>query len=170
MKKHFLLFLTLLFLLSGCSGGKAKEISVNHPYEIAKGTSTLSYYDTGDNIHMEGIRVEELTDYHWPELIDQMESFILVNDGKVRYIFIADEDVVTYRQISVGDDIDKVKRAFRQIRQWSDDYEVLFNKDDEEEPFGENKEDDWICIDYRTDGSKITAIFIRDVTFTNKLR
>lgn len=170
MKKHFLLFLTLLFLLSGCSGGKAKEISVNHPYEIAKGTSTLSYYDTGDNIHMEGIRVEELTDYHWPELIEQMESFILVNDGKVRYIFIADEDVVTYRQISVGDDIDKVKKAFRQIRQRDDEYGVLFNKDDEEEPFGENKEDDWICIDYRTDGSKITAIFIRDVTFTNKLR
>ena len=42
MKKRFLFLIALIFLLSGCSQNKYEEISVNNPYEIAKGTSTLS--------------------------------------------------------------------------------------------------------------------------------
>lgn len=58
MKKHFLPFIALLFLLSGCSQSKSEEVSVNNPYEIEKGATTLSYYDTEDSISVDGFSME----------------------------------------------------------------------------------------------------------------
>lgn len=165
MKKHFLLLITSLFLLSGCSKSKSNETNVNNPYEIAKGTSKLSYYDTEDDINIDGFTILECTPSNISGLVDRDDNCIIANDGKIRCIYIVDEDIITYKGISVGDSIDKIEKCFNNEHQMNDDYMVLFNNNTEEDPINQSKEDNWIRIIYFTDGSEITLIKIYDVLY-----
>lgn len=110
MKKHFLPFIALLFLLSGCSQNKSEEISVNNPYEIAKGATTLSYYDTEDNISIEDFKILDLNPENIIGIQNQNDNRIIIKDGIIRCIYIVDKDISTYNQISVGDSIDKIEK------------------------------------------------------------
>ncbi len=171
MKKHFLLLVTSLILLSGCSHGESNETSVNNPYEIAKDTSTLSYYDTEDNIAIDGFDILDLKPQNVIGTKNQDKNCIIIKDNVIRCIYIVDKEIVTYNQISVGDDIDKIENVFNQISQLKDTYSVLFNNDNtEEDPANQNKEDTWIWITYYTDGSKITSIQIYDVLYGRELQ
>lgn len=165
MKKHFLPFIALLFLLSGCSQSKSEEISVNNPYEIAKGTTTLSYYDTKDDINIEEFTILEREPSNIIGIRQQSNNCIIVHDGMIRCIYIVDEDIITYKGISVGDSIDKLDDTFSNISQSQDIYSVLFNDSTEEDPVNQNKEDTWIWITYYTDEEKITSIQIYDVKY-----
>lgn len=170
MKKRFLFLIALIFLLSGCSQNKSEEISVNNPYEIAKGTSILSYYDTEDNVSVEGFTILEREPSNIIGIRQQSNNCIIVHDGIIRCIYIVDEDIITYKWISVGDSIDKLDDTFSNISQSQDIYSVLFNNNTEEDPVNQNKEDTWIWIIYYTDDSKITSIQICDVLFGSKLK
>ena len=156
MKKRFLLLITLLFCLSGCSQ------SVNNPYEIVKGTSMLSYYDTKDNIDIEGFNVLEMD---LQNILDQNNSIIVNENGVIRCITITDDTVKTFRSISVGDKIEKIEHSFNHESQFNNVYLVLFNNNIEEDPDSQDKEDTWIWIAYYTDGSQITFIKIYDVLY-----
>lgn len=158
VKKHFLILIVLLFLLSGCS----KEISVNKPYEIVKGTSTLSYFDTEDNISIDGFNIIENDIQDFENIND---NIIVNDDGVIRCITIVSDTVKTFQSISVGDSIDKIEETFDYERRYSNDYIVFFADDKEEDSAIQNKEDSWIWITYRTDGSKITSIMIYDVKY-----
>jgi len=162
MKKRFLLLATSLFLLSGCSSNESNEINANNPYEITKGTSSLSYYDTEDNIDIDGFNVLENSLQNFQ---DKNNNIIIDENGVIRCIIITDETVKTFQSISVGDSIDKIEDTFEHEYKLNDYYNVIFNNNTEEDLADQNKEDDWICITYYTDGSQITAIKIYDVLY-----
>lgn len=172
MKKHFF-FLPLiisLFLLSGCSQNKSDKISVNNPYEVAKGTSTVSYYDTEENIDIDGFTILDLIPNNIIGIREQSNNCIIVHDGIIRCIYIVDEDIMTYKGISVGDNIDKLNNTFSNTSKLQDTYSVIFNNNTEEDPANPNKEDAWIWITYYTDGSQIISIQIYDVKYGSELK
>ena len=164
MKKCFLFFITSLFWLSGCSSNESNETTVNNPYEIAKGTSTLSYYDTEDNINIDGFNVIENNLHNFQ---DKNNNIIVNEGGTIRCITVVDDTVKTFKSISIGDEIDKIEETFNSEYKNGDNYMVLFNANIEEDPTNQNKEDTWIWITYYTDGSKITSIQIYDVKYGN---
>lgn len=167
MKKCFLLLITSFLLLSGCSSSKSNEITINNPYEITNGTSTLSYFDTEDNISMDGFNVIENNIQNFQ---DKNNNIIVNDSGAIRCITVVDDTVKTFKSISIGDGIDKIEKSFNNEYQIDDNYMVLFNDGIEEDPTNQNKEDAWIWITYYTDGSKITSIQIYDVLFGRESR
>ncbi len=171
MKKFFLLLVTLLFLLSGCSRSESNETSVNNPYEIAKGTSILSYYDTEDSIDTDSFGILKLEPKNIIGIDKYNKNCLIIKDKAIRCIYIVDKDIVTYNQISVGDNVDKIKKTYNKIRKLDNIYYVLFdNNNTEEDSTNQNKEDTWIWITYFTDGSKITSIKICDVLYASEFR
>ena len=170
MKKRLFLLIASLFLLSGCSNSKSNENNVNNPYEIAKGTYILSYYDTEDSIDMEGFKILKNEPSNVIGILNQSDNRIIVNNGTIRCIYIVDENIITYKGISVGDSVDKIENTFEHEYKLNDYYSVLFNNDKEEDPANQNQEDAWIWITYFTDGSKITSIQIYDVLYGSELK
>lgn len=168
MKKHILLLVTSLLLLTGC----ADKASVDKPYEIAKGTTILSYYDTESEIDIDGFEVvqntaENTMDYLWHRDNDA----ILVNeDGVIRSITVVDKDVKTFRAISVGDSVNKIEQTFNCVFKFGDIYYVFFNDGVEVDMDDQTQKDILIKILYYTDGSQITAIQIHDEIFAETLR
>ena len=162
MKKHFLLLIALLFLLSGCSLSKSEKISVNNPYEIEKGTITLSYYDTEDNISIDGFNVVE---NNLQNFQDKNNNIIVNDNGIIRCITIVDDTVKTFKSISVGDSIDKIEDNYEYEYKTGSYYNVVFNGKIEDDLANKNKEDNWICITYYTDNNIITSIQIFDVKY-----
>lgn len=162
MKKRSLLILISFFFLSGCSQSNSIENRVLHPYEIVRGTSALSYYDTEDDIHIDGFNVLE---NNLQNFQDKNNNIIVNDDGMIRCITITDAAVKTYRSISVGDSVDKIEDTFEYESEFNNYYSVLFNGSTEENPADQDREDNWILINYFTDGSHITAIKICDVKY-----
>lgn len=169
MKKRLLLLITSLFLMSGCSQNESDR-NIDNPYEITKDASTLSYYDKEDNISIEGFTILDRTPDNVIGIRNQSNNCIIVHDKTIRCIFIVDEDIITYKGISVGDSVDKINSVFSNVNQLQDTYSVLFNANTEEYPTNQNKEDDWIWITYYTDGSRITSIQIYDVLYGRELQ
>lgn len=163
MKKYFLILIALLFL-SGCSQ------SADNPYEVAKGTSILSYYDTEDSVSIDGFTILDYKSSNTIKIREQNKDCIIVRDGRIRCIYIVDEDIVTYKGISVGDNIDKLEDIFSNVYQLENIYYVFFNNNTEEDPDNQNKEDSLIWIAYFTDDSQITAIQIYDDLYGRELR
>ena len=123
MKKHFLPFVALLFLLSGCSQSNSEEVSVNNPYEIAKGANTLSYYDTEDSISVDGFNIVE---NNLQNFQDKNDNIIVNDDGTIRCITVVSDTVKTFQSISVGDSTEKVEESFDNEYQNGNNYMVLF--------------------------------------------
>lgn len=167
MKKHFLPFIALLFLLSGCSQSEPEEASVNNPYEIAKGAITLSYYDTEDNISIDGFNI---VNNNLQNFQDKNDNIIVNDDGTIRCITIVNNTVKTFQSISVGDSIEKIEESFDNEYQNGNNYMVLFADGKEQDPANPDKQSTWIWIAYFTDGSKITSIQIYDEKYGIELR
>lgn len=169
MKKFFVLLITLLFWLSGCSQNASDKVNVSYPYEITDGMSTLSYYDTEDTISIDDFTILEYSADNVIWLRKQSDNCIVVRNGVIRSIYIVDEDIVTYNGISVGDSVEKIENTFDRVHQFQDVYSIVYNEDAEEVSVEQEKEDNWIWIVYYTDGSKITSIQISDVKFASTL-
>lgn len=165
--KKFLFLIVSLFLLPGCAQNKK---SVDKPFEIVKGTSKLSYYDTEDNIDIDNFEILEPTAENILGRKSYDSNCIIVKDGKIRSIFIADKDIETYKQISVGDSVEKIEDAFQYEFKAAAFCSVMFDGTEEVENAGQNKEDDWIEITYYVEDSEITSIEIADVKFYSKLQ
>lgn len=167
MKKHFFFLITLLFVLSGCSKNESNEIIINNPYEIAKGETILSYYDTEDKVSIDGFNIMENTIQNFQ---DKNNNIIVNDDGKIRCITIVDNITKTFKSISVGDNVNKIEESFDNEYQNGNNYMILFNNDVEEDPTNPDKEDTWVWIIYSTDESKITSIQIYDVKYGSELK
>lgn len=167
MKKHFLPFIALLFLLSGCSQSKSEEVSVNNPYEIAKGANTLSYYDTEDSISVDGFNIVE---NNLQNFQDKNDNIIVNDDGTIRCITVVSDTVKTFQSISVGDSTEKVEESFDNEYQNGNNYMVLFAGGTEQDLANPDKEDNWIWITYYTDDEKITSIQIYDVKYGREMK
>lgn len=169
MKKLFGLLITSLFLLSGCSQNTSDKANVSYPYEITDGISTLSYYDTEDAISIDDFTILEYSADNIIGIRNQSDNCIIVRDGVIRSIFIVDEDIVTYKGISVGDSVDKIENTFNKVYQLRDVYSIVYNEDAEEVLTKQGNEDNWIWIVYYTDGSKVTSIQIYDNKYATML-
>ena len=144
MKKIILVF-AILLVLTGCSQNQ----SVNNPAQIKKGSVVLSYHDS-----------------EIPSGFDNDKCTIVFRDNQIRQISITDPEIITYKNISVGDSTQKIESSFKYENQFMDNiYMVVFNNKTEEKTDNQNKEDDWIWITYLTDENVITQIQIYDVKY-----
>lgn len=169
MKKYLYSFAVILVLLTGCSQPKVQETTVSNPYEILVENELLSYYDAKDDINVEHFIVSD----NVSDMVggsDKADTIIVNEDGSIRCISITSELIKTYNQISVGDSVTKITEAFENEYQSGNNYMVIFDGSTEEEPTNQDKNDDWIWINYITDGSYITQIQIYDVKFGAKMK
>lgn len=167
MKKYLFTFIVISFLLTGCSSKtEVQEMTINNPYEISIDNDILSYYGNKDDIP-KSFDVLNIS----PSNLQNDGNNILVNDeNSIRCISITNEDVITYKQISVGDDISLIEDTFIYEYKIENKYIVIFNGTIEEDPTNQNKQDGWLWINYITDGSQITKIQIYDVKFGREMR
>lgn len=166
-EKTFRAFYSFTFLLSGCSQSKSEEISVNNPYEIAKGTSTLSYYDTENNISVDGFNIVE---NNLQNFQDKNDNIIVNDDGTIRCITVVNDKVKTFQSISVGDSTEKIEEFFDNEYQNGNNYMVLFAGGTEQDPANPDKEDNWIWITYFINDNKVTSIQIYDVKYGREMK
>lgn len=145
MKKYFATLIILLLFLTGCSSGKEQNAIINNPYEISIKDKTLSYYDTESQINKDEFEIFN----DGLKAIQNTTNNIIVTDQyeKIRCISITDSKIITYGQIAVGDSIEKVIDTFNNEYKMNDNnYCVLFNESQEEDPMNEQKDDSWIWI------------------------
>lgn len=169
MKKYFATLVILLLFLTGCSSGKEQNVIINNPYEILIKDKILSYYDTESQINEDEFEISN----DGLKAIQNTTNNIIVTDQskKIRCISITGSKITTYGQITVGDSIEKVTDAFNNEYKMSDNnYCVLFNESQEENPMSEQKNDSWIWINYLTENDTIVRIQIYDVKFGAKLK
>lgn len=74
---------------------------MNNPYEIAKGSTTLFYYDT--KIGIDGFNILDLNPENVIGIQNQNENRIIIKDGIIKCIYIVDKDISTYNDTSVGE-------------------------------------------------------------------
>lgn len=164
MKKYFTTFIISFLFLTGCSSEKEQNTLVNNPYEISIGDKILSYYDTESQINEDEFEIFN----DGLKTIQNKTNNIIVTDQyeKIRCISITDSKITTYGQIAVGDSIEKVIDTFNnEYKMSGNNYCVLFNESQEEDPMSEQKDDSWIWINYLTENDNIVRIQIYDVKF-----
>ena len=167
MKKVLVLTLLLSLLLCGCSQNKSNS-AISNPYEISTKSGMLSYYGEKSDFENSGFDIV----YKALESSQSKKNNVFVNkEGSVRNIVITNKDVVTYQNISVGDSIDKIKNTFNYEVNLKTSYAVLFDKSTEINPKDDsNKQDDFIWINYTTNGKTIEKITIYDVLYGKEMR
>ena len=166
MKKYILTLIIIPFLLTGCSKQKEQEIIIENPYEISVNNEILSYYSTQDGIPSE----LKILDTSISNAQDKTNNNVLINsDGEIRCISIIDNTVNTYKQISVGDDIDKVENSFEYEIESNKSYLIKFDKYFQEISLDDSDET-FFTITYFTNNNKITRILISDIKYANELR
>ena len=167
MKKYLFTFIVISFLLTGCSSKtEIQEITINNPYEVAINNEILSYYGNKDDIP----KYFNVLDVSTNNLQNNSNNILVNDENSIRCISVTNEDVITYNQISVGDNISLIEDTFMHEYKIEDKYIVIFNGNTEEDPTNQNKEDSWILINYITNGSQITKIQIYDVKFGKEMR
>ena len=169
MKKYLFTFIVISFLLTGCSSKtEVQETTINNPYEISIDNEILSYYGNKDDIPKSFDVLEFSLDAI--QIKNNNDVVIINQDNKIRYISVTNKDVVTYNQISVGDNVSEIEDKFTYEYKSGNNYMVIFNDISEEDPTNQNKEEGWLWLNYITDGSQITKIQIYDVKFGSEMR
>lgn len=168
MKKYLYIFITSLLLLSGCAEKQQITNSIEHPSDIQYKEQTLSYYDTEEQIK---INIFNILENNLKNYQNEGNNILINDDGVIRCISIIDSNVVTYKSISVGDNINKIEESIENVEiPKKNYYRVLFNGSSEEDPTVQNKEEDWLWVNYITDGTYITRIMIYDVKYGQEMR
>ena len=164
MKKYFTTFIIIFLFLTGCSSEKEQNVIINNPYEISIKNKVLSYYDTESEINNDEFKI---FDSGFKVNQSTTNNIIVTNEDKnIRCISIVDSEIITFGQIAVGDSIEKVIDTFDSEYKMNDNnYCVLFNGNQEEDPMSTQKEDSWIWINYLTEDENIIRIQIYDVKF-----
>ena len=167
MKKYLFTFIVISFLLTGCSSKtEVQETTINNPYEISIDNEILSYYGNKDDIP----KSFDVLDISASNLQNDSNNVLVNNENSIRCISVTNKDVITYNQISVGDKISLIEDAFSYEYKIDNKYMVIFNGTMEEDPTNQNKQDNWVWINYITDGSQITKIQIYDVKFGREMK
>lgn len=163
MKKILPLFIAFSFCLTGCvPQGKTNSTGINNPYDINVNGNILSY-NSKDNIDTKIFKIGTSTTDVIP---NKEENIIDINDdGIIRCVSIVDNKIITYNNISVGDPINKIEESYEYEYKSDNNYMVIFDENIEEDPMNQNKEDNWLWINYITDGKNITRIQIYDYKY-----
>ena len=170
MKKLLLLFITSILLLSGC--GTLSANAVANPYEIKVGSKILSLYDdTKETFEENGFEVFEVPDNYTKCENNNISYRSYTESNDVCNISICSSDIITYKGISVGDNVKKLEQCFTKL-QGEDDhtfqgaYIVSFNAEAEEIDSIKNLDENekGVVLWYDTDdNSTITRIYIYDI-------
>ena len=91
-------------------------------------------------------------------------------DNEVRSITITNKEVKTYKNISVGDKIEKVQSDYNYENEIGNTILVTIDDDKEIDPETENKPEDTIYINYYYDNDTITKIAIYDAIYAVTMR
>jgi hypothetical protein len=165
MRKYLLLAAVSAMLLCSCSS------KISHPSEIEVG-KTIKYGETKTDVVKslgEG-KEEAVLSYKCYKYKEGVE-FVYNKDGILRYIKVIDEDVDTYMDISVGDDVGKVADMFQYEMPYHGGYTVLFDGKKEVDQTVQKKDNDWIYISYDADDNgRIDNITILDVGYARYMR
>lgn len=166
MKKYLFTFIVISFLLTGCSSKtEVQESTINNPYEVSIDNEILSYYGNKNDIP----KSFDILNISASNLQNDSNNILVDNENSIRCISVTNKNVITYNQISVGDKISLIEDAFMHEYKIDNKYMVIFNGTIEEDPTNQNKQDNWIWINYITDGSQITKIQIYDVKFGREM-
>lgn len=148
MKKPRLLLLLSVLAISGC--GKA-ELEAG---QISYSGKTLTY---GEN---------KVDDVFFTDGVELTSN----TDNKVRSITITNKEVKTYKNISVGDKIEKVQSDYNYENEIGNTILVTIDDDKEIDLETENKPEDTIYINYYYDNDTITKIAIYDAIYAVTMR
>ena len=167
MKKYCTAFIIILLLVIGYFVIIKEKTTIDNPYEVAIDNKILSYYDKVDNVPESfNIMENSLVNYQ-----NSTNTVLIDENNTIRCISITDKKVITYNQISIGDNIDKVKDKFSYECLMTDNiYAVIFDDTLEKDPSNQNKKDNWIWIVYMVENSKINKIMIYDKKFGTIMR
>ncbi len=165
----------IIFLLLGCiivsSYYFINREKINNPGEIKVEGKIINYTENKEIVEkIIGSGIE--TEIFFSNGYSYNDNFkILYNDkGSIRCIIITDSSVLTYKNISVGDNIKKVKDSYNFEAEMGNGYSVLFNGDKEIDLTTKNQSDNWLWINYSIDDSgKIEEIIIYDAKFGQKM-
>lgn len=128
MKKFLLLFISSILFISGCSGLSA-SVPAN-PYEVKAGSKVLSLYDDAKETFEENrFEIYESTEdpFYITYDVDYTDwnNYILYRNrediNKIGCIYLFDNSVLTYKSISIGDDLNKLKKTFDKLYIQEDD-------------------------------------------------
>ena len=168
MKKVLSVLILITFILSGCSNAKNSSTKVENPYEINVKGEILSYY--GDKTDFENIGFEVLNNSLKSSQSNKNNIFVN-NEDAIRNIVITDKNTSTYKDIVVGDSVDKIESSFINEVNLKTSYAVLFDGTNEIDPKNDDiKKDNCIWINYTTNGKTIEKIAIYDVLYGKEMR
>ena len=127
MKKLLSLIILSALLLSGCGTAPAST-SENKPYEIKVGSETLSIYDNREKFEENEFEVFEDSTSIAGIMAGCKNNHIVVYNGELLGgPFIFSEDVITYKSISVGDDVSKIEDTFEYEVKSGDENSFTYN-------------------------------------------
>lgn len=168
MKKALSVLVLITLILSGCSNSKNTSVDVKNPYEINANGEILSYY--GDKSEFENVGFEVLNSSLKSSQSNENNIFVN-NEDAIRNVVIADKSISTYKNIAVGDNVDKIEKTFTYEVSLKTSYAVLFDGTNEVNPKNDNtKKDNYIWINYTTNGKTIEKIAIYDVLYGKEMR
>lgn len=173
----------LLVMSCCCFGACSKQVELS-PSELAIGKTVVTY-----DIAQEDMETK-LKDYtvtkdegYAATYRDSLSSYIVEKDdeelfmyitneiGFVRAFRVKNEAVRTYKDIAVGDSIEKVKDAFEyEFESDVDVYSVLFNGNIEVDPEEDYKKNSRLWINYKYEDDIIISIRIYDVKYGRELQ
>lgn len=145
MKRVFCAVLACL-LLAACGGGGAGTLEAGeiryHEKVLTYGAADIDeiFQEAGVNLTING-------------------------DGHIRAITVSGAEVETYRGISVGDTVEKVKAAYQYETEAGGMISAIVNGRQELKPDAQGKPGGAIWINYRHDSGVITSITIYDVDY-----
>lgn len=168
MKKVLSILVLTMLILSGCSNGKNTSVDVKNPYEISVSGEILSYYGNKSDFENAGFEVLNSS----LKSSQSSKNNIFVNsENTIRNIVITDKSASTYKGIAVGDDVDKIENAFINEVSLKTSYAVLFDGVNEINPQNSDiKKNNYIWINYTTNGKTIEKIAIYDVLYGKEMQ
>jgi hypothetical protein len=155
MKRNQILLLAILLMvcvLVGCEGATMSNQAELKPNSISLNDEIVTYGDT------------DIPDDFWQAGV----NFKVNENNEIRYIEIEGTEVRTYKNISVGDSIDKVKSSFKYESEVGSLTSVLLNGEDEIEVSANKPMDNstnYLWINYMSEDDVITKILIYDQTY-----
>lgn len=166
MKKILLFFVLFIFILSGCG----KKNTVSNPYEIKTDSEILSIYDDKTKFEENGFKtfysgISLSDDNDFAGFVSYSDNRILIDNNVISIITVYDENIITYKSISPGDDSSKIEDTFEYNNRFEYDdaqcsYSIFFDKNGKELKDEDIEEEKAYSISYDINNSKIECITI----------
>lgn len=168
MKKRLVGFLVLCvgMMIAGCGQSDNNGGTALTPGQMKCGDSVLTYNDT--YTETEGVGV---TDALIKISLSELENAVVLGEnGEIRVLYTENDSVTTYKNIRVGDDVDKIKDNFEYEYKDGIQYWVMFDGETEVVPTNTEAEDDGIVLIYTCEDGKINSIMIYDNKFAKTMK